>query len=182
MWSHHPAYGAPFLSEHCVIDTDARNLLADDEYIGAANPLAPGQSQPWPRFGELDMSRVPAPDQPRDLLAYLTDFETGWYAITNTELGFGIGLSWDASVFPYAWFWQELNSSPGFPFYQNSYVIAIEPASSIPGQGLTAVMEKTGAHLTLQPGEAREVALKAVFFESQAGVTSIDGDGKVTSK
>ena len=26
MWSHHPAYGAPFLSEHCVIDSDARSL------------------------------------------------------------------------------------------------------------------------------------------------------------
>ena len=25
MWSHHPAFGAPFLSEHCVIDTDARS-------------------------------------------------------------------------------------------------------------------------------------------------------------
>ena len=26
MWSHHPAYGAPFLSEHCVIDGGRRLL------------------------------------------------------------------------------------------------------------------------------------------------------------
>ena len=151
MWSHHPAYGAPFLSEHCVIDTDARSLLSDDGYLGANNPLKPGVEYRWPLSGGLDLTAIPAPDQPRDLLGYLKDFETGWYSITNRQLGFGIGFSWYKAVFPYAWFWQELNSSPGFPFYQCSYVIAIEPASSIPGQGLTAVMEKTGSHLTLQP-------------------------------
>lgn len=182
MWSHHPAYGAPFLSEHCVIDTDAANLLVDDVYAGAANPLPAGESQPWSRFGELDMARLPAPDQPRDLLAYLTDFTSGWYAITNTQLGMGIGLTWDAAVFPYAWFWQELNSSPGFPFYKCSYVIAIEPASSIPGQGLTAVMNKTGSQLTLAPGACKEVELKAVFFESESGVRHIDAAGNVEVK
>lgn len=182
MWSHHPAYGAPFLSEHCVIDTDARSLIADDEYAGAANPLALGHAYDWPMAGDIDMSRVPPPDRPRDLLAYLSDFESGWYSITNTSLGLGIGLSWDADVFPYAWFWQELNSSPGFPFYKRSYVIAIEPAASIPGQGLTAVMEKTGTHLTLQPGESRDVSLKTVFYESHSGVQHIDDAGHVKLK
>ena len=36
MWSQHPAFGAPFVSEHCLIDTDARSLSADDEYAGAS--------------------------------------------------------------------------------------------------------------------------------------------------
>ncbi len=182
MWSHHPAYGAPFLSEHCVIDTDARSLLSDDGYLGANNPLAQGVEYTWPLSGGLDLTAIPAPDQPRDLLGYLKDFETGWYSITNRQLGFGIGFSWDKEVFPYAWFWQELNSSPGFPFYKCSYVIAIEPASSIPGQGLTAVMEKTGSHLTLQPGESREVEMSVVFYESKTGVEHIDGAGNVRSK
>ncbi|MCY3796668.1 MAG: aldose 1-epimerase [Chloroflexi bacterium] len=182
MWSHHPAYGAPFLSEHCVIDTDARSLLSDDGYLGANNPLKPGVEYKWPLAAGLDLSMIPAPDQPRDLLGYLKDFETGWYSITNRQLGFGIGFSWDKDVFPYAWFWQELNSSPGFPFYKCSYVIAIEPATSIPGHGLTAVMEKTGTHLTLQPGESREVEMKVSFYESVTGVEHIDGAGNVTLK
>ena len=182
MWSHHPAFGAPFLSEHCVIDTGARTLLADDEYAGAANPLSPGATYDWRKADELGMSRVPSPDQPRDLLAYLRDFESGWYAITNQQLGMGIGMCWDAGVFPYAWFWQEINSSPGFPFYKRCYVIAIEPASSIPGQGLSAVIEKTGAHLTLQPGESREVELKAVFYAAQTGVAGISDNGMVRLK
>ena len=182
MWSHHPAFGAPFLSEHCVIDTGARALLADDEYAGAANPLSPGATYDWRKADELGMSRVPSPEQQRDLLAYLRDFESGWYAITNQQLGMGIGMCWDADIFPYAWFWQEINSSPGFPFYKRCYVIAIEPASSIPGQGLSAVIEKTGAHLTLQPGESREVELKAVFYEAQTGVAGISEDGMVRLK
>lgn len=182
MWSHHPAFGAPFISENCVIDTDARTLLTDDAYIGAANPLALGETHQWPLAGDIDLSRLPPPDQPRDLLAYLTDFNSGWYGITNTEIGVGIGFSWDASLFPYAWFWQELNSSPGFPFYKRSYVIAIEPASSIPGHGLTAVMEKTGSHLTLQPRESKELELNAVFYESDAGLRHIDAAGNATLK
>ena len=182
MWSHHPAFGAPFLSEHCVIDTDARILQSDDSYEGAANPLTLDTEYMWPLAGDLDLSSIPAPDQPRDLLGYLKAFETGWYSITNRQLGFGIGFSWDIDVFPYAWFWQELNSSPGFPFYKRSYVIAIEPASSIPGHGLSAVMASTGSHLTLQPGESREVEMKVVFYESRAGVEHIDDDGNVRLK
>ena len=182
MWSHHPAYGAPFLSEHCVIDTDAGILLSDDKYEGAANPLTQDTEFSWPMAGDLDLSTIPAPDQPRDLLGYLKDFESGWYGITNREIGLGIGFTWDTDVFPYAWFWQELNSSPGFPFYKCSYVIAIEPASSIPGHGLTAVMAKTGSHLTLQPGESREVEMKVVFYESMSGLEHIDDAGIVRLK
>ncbi len=182
MWSHHPAFGAPFLSERCVIDTDARVLQSDDSYEGAANPLALGAEYTWPRAGKLDLSTIPPPDQPRDLLGYLKDFESGWYSITNKALGFGIGFTWDADVFPYAWFWQELNSSAGFPFYKCSYVIAIEPASSIPGHGLSAVMESTGSHLSLQPGESRDIEMKVVFYESSAGVEHIDDAGNVRLK
>ena len=182
MWSHHPAFGAPFLSEHCVINTDARILQSDDRYQGAANPLTLGTEYAWPRAGDLDLSTIPPPDQPRDLLGYLKDFESGWYSITNRALGFGIGFTWDTDVFPYAWFWQELNSSPGFPFYKCAYVIAIEPASSIPGHGLSAVMASTGSHLTLQPGESRDVELKVVFYESSVGVAHIDDAGNVQLK
>lgn len=182
MWSHHPAYGAPFISEHCVIDVGTASFVADDQYVGSANPLTLSEQYQWPMAGDIDMSRVPGPNEVRDILAYFRDFESGWYGITNKELGIGVGLVWDAEVFPYAWFWQEMNATPGFPFYRNSYVMAIEPASSIPGQGLTTVMQKSGTHLTLGPGESNEIEMKAVFYESGEGVNRIGADGTVHVK
>ena len=183
MWGHHPAYGAPFLSAACRIDIGARAFQADDGYVGLANPLEPGYSYTWPmaeRDGETtDMSRVPGQDTPRDVFAYFQDFEAGWYGITNTELGFGIGLVWPTEVFPYAWFWQEMHASGGFPWYRSAYVMAIEPFSSYPGQGLVAVMDKTGTHRTLGPGESVEAKLLAVFYESTTGIQRIDENGTV---
>lgn len=122
MWGHHPAFGAPFLSGSCRIDTNAQMVRADDELDGPGNELTPGAEFRWPG-GEQDgiandLSRVPgADDPPRQTLAYLTDFhgEHGWYGITNSELGLGVGLVWPTAVFPYAWFWQEMHASPGFP-------------------------------------------------------------------
>ncbi len=182
MWSHHPAFGAPFLSEHCRIDSGAKTLLADDEYAGNNNPLTLNTAYSWPMVDETDMSVVPGQETPRDSLAYFKDFEEAWCAITNTELGFGIGMRWDKDIFPYAWYWQEMNSSPQYPWYKSAYVMAIEPASSIPGQGLVAMMEKTGANLTLEAGESAEMSLSTVFYESNLGVKNIAEDATVILK
>ena len=182
MWGHHPAYGAPFISEHCRIDIGTSTVVADDLYTGFSNLLDRNESYQWPMAGDVDMSKEPGPETARDTLAYFQDFDAGWYSITNNEFNLGVGLVWDASIFSYAWFWQELNSSPGFPFYKCSYVMAIEPASSIPGQGLSTVIQKTGSHLSLEPGESKEIAIKAVFYESKTGVSRIEDDATVHLK
>jgi hypothetical protein len=183
MWGHHPAYGSPFLSEACRIDTGATAFRADDTYPGTANPLTPGASYTWPIAAkdgaEVDMSQVPGPAEPRDILAYFEEFESGWYGITNTHLGVGVGLVWPREVFPYAWFWQEMYGSVGFPWYKSVYVMAIEPFTTFPGQGLVTAMEKTGSHCTLDPGKSVEVELRAVFYESKTGIKRIEADGTV---
>lgn len=185
MWGHHPAFGAPFLSGACRIDTNARRLTADDAvYEGALNPLAPGQSIAWPQVagnGGTDLSRVPGEETPRRTMAYLSEFsgDAGWYGITNRDLGCGVGLVWPTAVFPYAWFWQEMYATPGFPWYQGVYVMAIEPFTSYPA-GLTTVIEKTGTHRMLEPGATAEAELSAVFYEATAGISGIAPDGTVT--
>jgi hypothetical protein len=186
MWGHHPAYGAPFLSAACRIDVGTSSFQADDRYAGTVNPLTPGVHYTWPlaeKDGQqTDMSRVPDPETPRDTLAYLESFESGWYGITNTDLGFGVGLVWPKEIFPYAWFWQEMHGSAGFPWYKSVYVMAIEPSSTIPGQGLVTAMEKTGTHRTLAAGESLEAVLRAVFYESKTGIEGIKPDGTVFLK
>ena len=182
MWGHHPAYGAPFLSQHCRIDIGTAHVRADDEYVGVNNPLELNARYTWPLAGEVDLAQVPEESECRAMLAYFTDFEAGWYGITNTQLGFGVGLVWPKAAFPYAWFWQELRGSPGFPWYKQAYVMAIEPFSSIPSQGLLAAMQKGGTHRTLQPGETTETELRAVFYESSTGITGIAPGGEVSKK
>ena len=187
MWGHHPAYGAPFLSGDCRIDTNARTVHADDEIGGPLNPLTKGATFSWPdgaRDGiTTDLSLVAGPDAPpHETMAYLTDFagEHGWYGITNTALGLGVGLVWPKKVFPYAWFWQEMNASPGFPWYGEVYVMAIEPFSSMPGHGLTNVIEKTGTQLPLPAGQSIEVEFAAVLYHASHGISGIDPDGTVS--
>jgi hypothetical protein len=188
MWGHHPAYGPPFLSDRTIIDTNARKITADDQLDGPGNPLEPGQTYDWPAGSRqgvaADLSHIPAPGSGIATLAYLHDFadETAWYGFTNTERGVGAGLAWRRDDFPCAWFWQELNASPGYPWYKGFYVMAIEPNTSYPGQGLVAVMEKTGMHRTLQPGETASVAMTAVLYASTTGIAGIGMDGRVTMK
>ncbi|HEX2911559.1 MAG TPA: aldose 1-epimerase [Chloroflexia bacterium] len=184
MWGHHPAFGAPFLGPDCRVDTGASTLVADDRFDGPANPLQPGQSYAWPqatREGQsADLSLVPGKDSPRHTLAYLSGFDAdGWYGITNTRLGFGVGLVWPTSIFPHAWFWQEMHASSGFPWYKSAYVMALEPFSSFPSQGLQNVKAKTGTQRELQPGEVLEAEIQAVFYESRTGVSHIDAAGNV---
>jgi galactose mutarotase-like enzyme len=183
MWGHHPAYGEPFLSGDCRIDTGAKNLIADDGYDPPFNPLSLNREYQWPnaeRDGKTtDLSRVPPKSQPQALFAYFKDFESGWYAITNTKMGLGVGMTWPTEVFPYAWFWQELSACGGYPWYRAAHTLAIEPFTSFPGQGLVNVMEKTRTQRVLQPGETIAAELRFVFFESTRGVRRIDADGTV---
>jgi galactose mutarotase-like enzyme len=184
VWGHHPAYGAPFLSQDCRIDTNARTLLGDDTYDPPACPWELGKSDEWPvtdRDGvRTDLSAVPGTDDVRGSMGYLGDFDAvAWYGITNTRLGIGAGLAWRTEDFPHAWFWQEMHASPGFPWYKGVYVMAIEPSTTNVGQGLVAAMEKNQSHRTLQPGESRSAEIRAVLYDSTTGISSIDMEGNV---
>lgn len=187
MWGHHPAYGAPFLSDQCRIDTNARSIRADAALDGPHNPLEPGSVNPWPRVTrngqETDLSRVPSEvDQRRQTMAYLGDFagDHGWYAISNMDLGVGVGLRWSTEVFPFAWFWQEMHASPGYPWYRGVYTMAIEPFTSWPGGGLAAVIEQSGTQRSLEPGESLETELLATVFHGHGPVTDISTEGVVS--
>lgn len=183
MWSHHPAFGAPFLDGHCSIYAGCRSVLADDRAPGSL--LVPGSRHEWPLIrtpeGEVvDLSRVPAGSDKRDLLAYLLDFSSGYFAITNPGLGFGVGLRWPVEVFDKAWLWQEIRSSRGWPWFRRAYVVAVEPASTIPGQGTANARAKGSSLVAFRPRESRQVVIEAVFFEGQGAVTGIAEGGVVS--
>lgn len=138
MWVQHPGFGAAFADEHTTLTTGARSFLADAEHPGTA--LAADRKAAFPHgisaadpTVTLDLSSIPGPHSGRAVFGCLLEFTDAWFALDSPTAGFGIRFDWDVRTFPYAWFWQECHASPGFPWYQQAYVVAVEPANVIPG-------------------------------------------------
>ncbi len=182
MWSHHPAFGAPFLDGTCLLSVGCGAVVADD--VAPGTLMTPDSRHRWPivtsRDGtRIDLRQVPAPNEPRAVLAYLDDFTSGFFAITNPTLGLGVALRWPLEVFDRAWLWQEVHSGEGFPWYKRAYVIAVEPATTYPGQGIAVARAKGQPLLSIAAGESKEVVVEAVLFEGSAAVEGIEEDGVV---
>jgi galactose mutarotase-like enzyme len=168
MWGHHPTFGAPFLEPGCMIETSARTFTADDRAPGG---LEPGRRSSWPTAvladgGQIDLSALPAPDEHRAVLGYLSDFEDGSYRIANPRLRLTVEIRWPLDLFPHAWFWQELHASPGYPWYRRAYTTAIEPNTTIPAQGIVNARAKGGIPLRLEPNASRVATLQAALTHS----------------
>nr|WP_234659520.1 hypothetical protein [Agromyces marinus] len=138
-YSSHPAFGGAFLDGSCTIETGARTFTVDPESSGGRVVTSA-----WPHVdadgARLDLRALPEPDQRRALFGWLSDFEAGWYSITNHDRRLGVRLEWDASILPQAWWWQELNGTEHFPWFGRARMMAIEPASTTtsgPGRGET---------------------------------------------
>ncbi len=161
MWSHHPAFGAPFLDPSCTVATGARRILVDDLRVQPNGELERAATGEWPHVAgrdgsSVDLSRVPAPDAGVIRFGYLTDFDGAWYAIGNPRLGVEAHVSWDADTFPHAWYWLDAGGTEEYPWFGRAYVLAIEPASSHPGRGIEAVKATTGTQLRIDAGERRD--------------------------
>jgi hypothetical protein len=182
MWSHHPAFGAPFLDEGCVIRAGCRTVTGDD--VAPGTLLGPGTRHPWPVVttpsGDVvDLSQVPGPNQPRSVFAYLGDFESGYFAITNPRLGLGVGLRWPLELLAHAWLWEEVHSTRSWPWFGRAYVVAVEPASTIPGHGMANARAQGSGGVRLAPRASQEVLIEAVLFQGRGNVTGIREGGVV---
>jgi hypothetical protein len=106
-------------------------------------------------------------------MKYLDNLREGWIAVTQPKVGVGIGLAFDAAVFPYVWLWQEFGYTQEYPWYGRAYVIGVEPQSSMPG-----ARETGGRLLRLEGGGAMDTVLCAVVFEG-IGADHIAPNGAV---
>lgn len=185
MWSHHPAFGAPFIEKGCLLSAGCRSVLADDREPGTL--LAPASEHAWPvaqtKDGkQVDLGLLPGPEDHRTVFAYLSGFSSGWFAITNPRLRLGVGLRWPLEVFPSAWLWQEVHATSGWPWWGRAYVVAVEPASTFPGQGLANARAKGGRGVLLAGNSKMEAVIEAVIFEGTGAVSVIGESGKVAFK
>lgn len=189
MWGHHPAFGAPFISEHTRLHTSARTFSTDADYHSPHLPVSGGLTGMWPivegKNGQpVDLSVIPGKDKKHDLYGYLTEFDgVAWYALTNPTLNLGVGCTWSSEVFRCLWLWQQMHAASGFPFYSRTYTMAVEPWSSYPGHGLQSVLNSTRNHLTLDSGESLQAELSISLFHMDGKmVERVEGDGQVVLK
>lgn len=138
----HPAFGGRFIEGDVRIDTNARAFNADPATYGG--PIDAGTTVAWPgTTSGVDLRSVPG--EPRSVFGWLSEFDgRPWAMVTNRDLGLAVRVTWDGEHLPYAWFWQELSSTEGFPWHRRARALAIEPAStptSGPGRARTLHLE-----------------------------------------
>ena len=187
MWGQHIAFGRPFLDEGAVIDSPAQKFTVHEDMPG----FEPRRFQPdtvshWPQAttpdGTIaDASQVPPyGDTQAQEMAYLTDLNEGWFAITNPIRKVGFGLQFDPSLFRYVWYWQQLgNVAQGYPWWGRTHTAALEPWTSYPTNGLNEAIAN-GTALEMLPGEIIETRLCAVAYAGLGRVSGITADGEVS--
>lgn len=158
----HPAFGGTFLEGRCTVETNARRYTADPGTDGSF--VGPGTTHGWPWAGDVDLREVPPPGTSRMAFGWLSDFEepaTPLASITNHDLGLTVRIAWDGTHQPYAWFWQELNATPGFPWHRRARAFAVEPSST------TTSGPDRASVLALGPGQSARIPLTLTLLETK---------------
>jgi hypothetical protein len=182
LWGHHPAFEA---TGGARIDMpEGITVKVDDDHGAEHLDVLPGSTGAWPHVparagGTVDLSRVG--DGPTERLAYLSGFERtgGWTAIRGVADGLGVAMAWDPATFPHVWNWWEIRG-PGHPWHGRSRIVAIEPHTSVPSDGLAAAVARGDAHV-LEPGRTHETWLTVSLFDDDSRpVRMVARDGSVT--
>ncbi len=180
LWGHHPAFRA---EDGARIDLPSSTVvLADDGFDPDLNDVDPGARGAWPTIdghagGSVVLDRVPK--GPVQRLAYLTQLGSEpWAAIRDIESGEGMGMAWDGATFPHAWFWWEIGG-PGHPWHGRARIVAIEPNTSYPADGLGAAIERGEAHWMAAGDEHRTWLTMSLFDADDRPVRRVSRDGTI---
>ncbi len=180
MWGQHPALGAPFLDDTCVIDlpgarVHSRDLTANTRFVQGTFDwsLVPGKN------GEtIDLRKVCSVAADTTDVLFLDQLKAGWYAVTNTTKQVGFGMTWDLSVYPALWFWHVYGGAYNPPWYGRTYNIALEPFSTTRVTLPESIADGT-AHV-LEPGQSLATKYCAIAYTGVTGVKNISSNGEIS--
>ncbi|CAB4659008.1 MAG: DUF4432 family protein [Actinobacteria bacterium] len=175
-WLIHPAFGSPLLEAGSRIKTGATTLILEPGRTPYSTEQAVTVIKDMKsNVAAIDLSRIP--DTPREFFATLGDFDESYAVLINDRLDIGVALSWDSEIFPYAWFWQDLNAVQESPWFGQAYVTAIEPAThktqsgenqNIPGQSRLTTTITFSLFNNVQNEEiVKETLLEAKLLQDQ---------------
>jgi hypothetical protein len=169
MWGFHFTFGPPFLSEDSKIEVKKPTTVLAHDY-GADRPIrrvGDTDEFAWPigssSSGEpIDFSSLPEHGTPSEML-YLHNSPSGWYRVETPSKSMAVEVSWNNSLFPYLWYWQEFGNSKEAPWYGKHYNIGLEPFSSFPTSGIAAAIEN-GTALAFDPYETKTQKISFELF------------------
>lgn len=160
------------------IDEPASIGLPDCEVIigdfGQPRAGSPGQAFRWPMLEHggawHDMRATLGRESRRCELLYGTNLPQGWCSLSFPD-GTGIGLAFDAAVFPSCW------TFASYGGWRGLQVAILEPCS---GYSLWVVDGvEAGTHQVLPPLSTTSTELVATLFDGITAVTGIDREGHV---
>jgi hypothetical protein len=184
MWGHHPTFGSDLLDGDFEIQSGAGIISVDAGYDPPTNPLQAGATGRWPlapgRAGIVDLRRPGqgGAEVGMAALAFLRDFESPWISIRRLDDAVAVVLSWDASVFPYAWLWCELGGTPGAPWHGRGRLIGLEPNTTSSAAGIADAARRGAPLLPLEPGVPVTATVRLQVFKPAGAVSAIDADGR----
>jgi galactose mutarotase-like enzyme len=171
----HPAFGENFLDETSYLVVGAQTLLSDAENpgTGATPNLKAHPSEHLPRGPVPSSLALPPPGSGQAFFGGFTDFkpsaedpERTAVTFTTPSKDLAMRLTWDAEVFPHAWFWIEAHATADWPWFRRLYSIAVEPSNVLPGEGPAPEgLIRGGPGVTLQ---ADETLTSHLFLEAMS--------------
>lgn len=167
MWGHHPAFGGGLLDDSCRFELGAARVEVPAERAFPQQRVAPGTTGEWPIVraadgSSVDLSRMPGRSSGTADFLYLTNLSEGRYRVVNERLKLGLDFEWDLSVMPHLWFWQVAGGAPDYPWWSQTYSMALEPfTSKVANYQRAADM---GDALRLGPHGKRAFRLSARFL------------------
>lgn len=159
MWGHHPTFGGGLLDESCRFEIAEARVEVPPERAFGSQRLKPGTIGDWPVINGVDLSRMPPRSANTADFLFLTDLSAGHFRVVNDRLSLAVDVEWDLVVMPHLWFWQVAGGAPNYPWWSQTYNMALEPWTSKVSNYQQAV--DANDLLWLEPHGRREFWLRA---------------------
>jgi hypothetical protein len=187
VWQQHVALGRPLVGPGARLDVPANTgvvqAYADDH---ENDRLAGGERFDWPEApgldGTVDLREFPPLDAEIHDVAYATDLDDGWYAVTNPDIDLGFGFTFPTDPFECVWYWQPFGGDVDSPYFGRNYNVGLEPTTAYPSGDIPDAQRANGTIDTIAPGETVEASFTATTYRGIDAVANVDPDGAVTDR
>lgn len=188
VWQYHLALGRPLIGPSARLDVPAATGVVDDYGPDHKNArLAGDETFDWPhapgkRGDTVDLREFPPTDSTIHDVAYATDLDEGWYAVTNPDLNVGFAFSFPVDPFESIWYWQPFGGHHTSPYFNRNYNVGLEPTTAYPASNIPDAQEENGTMKHLEAGETVTGSFAAIVYHGLKSVDGVSSDGTVTGE